>query len=95
LEQVKMPTNRTPIRRDTKQRITPKTLAAYRRVIANDDDNDAKVELFLALARTPWQYNILAASDDEPPSYLKEPWRIEDYQKTREIRRELDRLVGD
>jgi hypothetical protein len=88
-----MPTNRTPVRRDAKQRITPKALAAYRGVIANDDDEEAKVELFFALGRAPWQYDVLAAADDEAPAYLKEQWRIEDYQKTREIKRELDRLV--
>jgi len=91
---MKMPTNRTPIRRDGKQRITLKALAAYRCLIAAKDDDeysDARVELFLAFGRAPWQYDVLAAGDDEPPAYIKEPWRIEDYKKTREIRRELER----
>jgi hypothetical protein len=69
-------------------------LAAYRCLIAAKDDDeysDARVELFLALGRAPWQYDVLAAGDDEPPAYIKEPWRIEDYKKTREIRRELER----
>jgi hypothetical protein len=88
-----MPTNRTPIRRDSKLRITQKALTAYRRVLANADDQDAKVELFFALGRLPWQYDILAAND--PPAYITDPSRIADYKAAREIKRELDRLTGD
>jgi len=89
-----MATNRTSISRDPAKRITPKALAAYRRLLAAEDDDeysDARVELTLALGRAPWQYDVWAASTDEPPAYIKGPWRIEDYKKTREIRRELER----
>ena len=89
-----MPTNRTPIRRDSKPRITQKALTARRRVLASADDQDAKVELFFALGRLPWQYDILAANDDDPPAYITEPLRIAEYRKARDIKRALDRLAG-
>ena len=56
-----MATNRTPISRDPAKRITPKALAAYRRLLAAEDDDeysDARVELTLALGRAPWQYDV-------------------------------------
>ena len=48
-----MATNRTPISRDPAKRITPKALAAYRRLLAAEDDDqyaEARTELSLALA---------------------------------------------
>jgi hypothetical protein len=57
----------------------------------DDEYSDARVELTLALGRAPWQHDVWAASTDEPPAYIKGPWRIEDYKKTREVRRELER----
>jgi hypothetical protein len=88
-----MPTNRTPIGRPLKSRITPEILATYRRACDDDPDGDAAHELHILLRRMPWQCDIMFVADDgSPPEFTRreESWHAEDRKQALEIRHALE-----
>jgi hypothetical protein len=97
-----MATNRTPISRNTKRRITPDIIECYRRMRELYDDPRKSEECIMAnrqltnlLEYPVWQATtILEVIDEEggPPDYIcrQGTFRIQEWFDARELRRQLD-----
>jgi hypothetical protein len=93
-------TKRTPIKRNTKMRITPQMLDVY--AVVNqlydeerhaDEFHEAELLLDQLLGRQPWQESITDTFDqDAPPDWMYEQGqaRINDWQEANAIREQLD-----
>ncbi len=91
-----MPTNRTPISRPSKGKITPQIVALYRAAItvSEDDYNEASLALHIALGRQPWQVMVTdtMGNDGSPPQFIWQHGsdKVTDWLEARALRRKLE-----
>lgn len=93
-----MPTNRTPINRPQRSRLTPVIIKLYRSMVAEPDPLkqfalDQKLGDMLGFP--VWQRtfigNTIGYEGDEPPADVgQDEFRIREWREARELRRRLD-----